>query len=97
MDLLHGELEEAEKEICNALGNHEKNYGTILDIIDQKGYAVHSQDQIVEDVDVELGDASTDEDLVREIDEYDDGEEVDVDFESDKSISSGYLQIYLQN
>ncbi|XP_010445192.1 PREDICTED: uncharacterized protein LOC104727821 [Camelina sativa] len=45
--------------------------------------AVHAQDWIVEDAYVELGDTTTHEDLVRELDESDEGEEVDIDFESD--------------
>lgn len=52
--------------------------------------AVHAQDWIVEEDDVELGDTcetmgdtSKDDDLVRELYESDNGEEVEVDFESD--------------
>ncbi|ESQ43577.1 hypothetical protein EUTSA_v10015438mg [Eutrema salsugineum] len=37
MGFLYGELEEAKKEICNALNNLKKNYKPILCIIDQKG------------------------------------------------------------
>ncbi|CAL9238775.1 unnamed protein product [Arabidopsis halleri] len=84
MGFLHGELEEAKKEICKALGNHEKNYRPILGIIDEKDSAAHAQDWIVEDADVELEDIPTNEDLVRELDESDDdGEDINVDFESD--------------
>lgn len=49
--------------------------------------AIHAQDWIVEETDVELGASSKDDDLMRELDESgsesDDEEEIDVKFDSD--------------
>ncbi|XP_024011318.1 uncharacterized protein LOC18018938 [Eutrema salsugineum] len=146
MGFLYGELEEAKKEICNALNNLKKNYKPILCIIDQKGNgcldsplhwmvhtkkqnrldtkrlnnlvyvqfnmrllekrkkhkekkvdillvdnALHAQGWIFEEAEMKLEDTwetiGDDDGVVRELDESDfdsdDGEEVDVEFESD--------------